>query len=290
MGAFGGARIGPTMLDSEAISIGGAGAGRARILNAAAESPSRFCFCPQVLLEPVLADIARERGGDLRFGTELTDFTQDDDGVSATVTDRLGGSAAVRADYLIAADGGGSQVRRALGISNWTLPPTHHYLNLFFRADLTELVKDRTFSQCEITSGAVRGRMVSKNNTDEWSLHLQYDPARENMEDYPEQRCAELVRTAIGVPDLSVTLLARSVWDTGVHVADDYRRGRVFLAGDAAHQHAPWGGFGANTGIADAGRAGFLQPPQVTVQEVTALTAQQHSRAAVTGGVVHVGR
>jgi len=252
MGAFGGARIGPTMLDSQAISIGGAGAGRARILDTAGESPSRFCFCPQVLLEPVLAGIARERGGDLRFGTELTDFTQDDDGVSATVTDRLtGGSAAVRADYLIAADGGGSQVRRALGISDWTLPPTDHYLNLFFRADLTELVKDRTFSQCEITGGAVRGRMVSKNNTDEWSLHLQYDPARENMEDYPEQRCAELVRAAVGVPDLAVTVLARSVWDTGVHVADDYRRGRVFLAGDAAHQHAPWGGFGANTGIAD---------------------------------------
>ena len=65
------------------------------------------------------------------------------------------------------------------------------------------------------------------------------------------ERCAELVRSAIGVPDIAVTLLARSAWDTGVYVADDYRRGRVFLAGDAAHQHAPWGGFGANTGIAD---------------------------------------
>jgi hypothetical protein len=59
------------------------------------------------------------------------------------------------------------------------------------------------------------------------------------------------MRAAIGVPDITVNLLARSAWDTGVHVADDYRRGRVFLAGDAAHQHAPWGGFGANTGIAD---------------------------------------
>jgi putative polyketide hydroxylase len=59
------------------------------------------------------------------------------------------------------------------------------------------------------------------------------------------------VRAAIGVPDVAVTLLARSAWDTGVYVAGDYRRGRVFLAGDAAHQHAPWGGFGANTGIAD---------------------------------------
>jgi putative polyketide hydroxylase len=259
MGAFGGARRGTSLLDAEAINIGGTNAGggpgpaaRARMTGAADASPSRFCFCPQVLLEPVLAAIARERGADLRFGAELTDFTQDDDGVSATVTDVLTGrSTALRASYLIAADGGASSVRRALGVGGWTLPPTHHYLNLFVRADLTDLVKGRTFSQCEITNDAVRALVVSKNNTDEWSFHVEYDPARESIDDYPEQRCAELVRAAIGVPDIAVTLLARSAWDTGVHVAGDYRRGRVFLAGDAAHQHAPWGGFGANTGIAD---------------------------------------
>jgi putative polyketide hydroxylase len=259
MGAFGGARRGPSLLDAEAINIGGTSAGggpgpaaQARMTGAADASPSRFCFCPQVLLEPVLADIARERGADLRFGAELTDFTQDDDGVSTTVTDVLTGrSTALKASYLIAADGGASLVRRALDIGSWTLAPTHHYLNLFVRADLTDLVKGRTFSQCEITNDAVRALVVSKNNTDEWSFHVEYDPRRESIDDYPEPRCTDLVRAAIGVPDIAVTLLARSAWDTGVHVAGDYRRGRVFLAGDAAHQHAPWGGFGANTGIAD---------------------------------------
>lgn len=238
MGAFGGARMGSTMLSSEPLQIGGP-----RGVLVTDPSPSRFCFCPQVLLEPVLAGIARERGGDLRFGAEVTDFRQDDSGVTAT----LSGQSTIRADYLIAADGGASPVRQALGISSWTLPPTHHYLNLFFRADLTDLVRDRTFSQCEIASDTVRGVMVSNNNTDEWSFHLEFDPAG----DYSTERCEELVRAAIGVPDIPVTLLARSAWDTGVRVADDYRRGRVFLAGDAAHQHAPWGGFGANTGIAD---------------------------------------
>jgi putative polyketide hydroxylase len=259
MGAFGGARIGKSLLAAEAIDIGEATAGRGpgaaigpRMTGATDASPSRFCFCPQVLLEPVLADIARASGADLRFGAELTDFTQDDEAVSATVTDvATGRSTAIRADYLIAADGGGSQVRRALGVGAWTLPPTHHYLNLFFRADLTDLVAGRTFSQCEIANEVVRGVMASKNNTDEWSFHLEYDPACASVDDYPDQRCTELIRAAIGRPDLPVALLARSAWDTGVHVADDYRRGRVFLAGDAAHQHAPWGGFGANTGIAD---------------------------------------
>jgi putative polyketide hydroxylase len=259
MGVFGGARIGKSLLEAEAIDIGETTAGRGpgaaigpRMTGAMDASPSRFCFCPQVLLEPVLADIARASGADLRFGTELTDFTQDDEAVSATVTDvATGRPVAIRADYLIAADGGGSRVRQVLGVGAWTLPPTHHYLNLFFRADLTELVAGRTFSQCEIANEVVRGVLVSKNNTDEWSFHLEYDPACASVDDYPDQRCTELIRAAIGGPDLPVALLARSAWDTGVHVADDYRRGRVFLAGDAAHQHASWGGFGANTGIAD---------------------------------------
>jgi putative polyketide hydroxylase len=271
MGAFGGARQGTTLLDATALDIGGPGRGapgpggagprgrgpggpgrsaQGSMLGMDA-SPSHFCFCPQVLLEPVLADVARERGCDLRLGTELTGFAADGDGVTASLTELSAGrTATVHADYLIAADGGASPVRQALGVTSWTLEPTHHYLNLFVNADLAGLVAGRTFSQCEVANDTVRCLILSKNNTDEWSFHVEYDPERESIGDYPEQRCVELVRAAIGA-DVDVKLLARSAWDTGVHVADDYRRGRVFLAGDAAHQHAPWGGFGANTGIAD---------------------------------------
>jgi putative polyketide hydroxylase len=253
MGAFGGARRGATLLDSQSLEIRRGGGDRTRLTGAMDASPSRFCFCPQVLLEPVLAGLARERGADLRFGAGITDLTADDDGVTATITRAATGQATtVRADYLIAADGAASTVRRVLGIGAWTLPPTHHYLNLYVHADLTALVTGRTFSQCEIANGTVRALIASKNNTDEWSFHVEYDPARETAADYTEQRCADLVRAAIGTPDVEVKLLSQSAWDTRVQVADAYRAGRVFLAGDAAHQHAPWGGFGANTGIADA--------------------------------------
>jgi flavin-dependent dehydrogenase len=193
-----------------------------------------------VVLEPVLAHVARERGGELRFGTELTDFSSGPDGVTATI-----GAETIQADYVIAADGGSSPIRRRLGITSWTLPPTDRYLNVFVRADLTELVAGRTFSQSEFVGDTVRGVIISKNNTDEWSFHFQYDQT-------PPTDLVELVHAAIGTPEVDVEVLASSTWDTGVHVADEYRRGRVFLAGDAAHQHAPWGGFGANTGIADA--------------------------------------
>ncbi|GGT90411.1 FAD-dependent monooxygenase [Streptomyces violascens] len=252
MGRFGGARRGRSIAGSEALDLRHVFATGAMV--GADESPCSFCFCPQVLLEPVLRELAEQRGGDIRFGTELTAFTQDDDRVTATLTDRsTGRTTTMYADYLLAADGAGSPIRTALGITSTTRPATHHYLNLYFRADLTELVRDRTFSQCEITGPEVSGLFLAKNNTDEWSFHLAYDPERESPRDYPDERCLALLRTAIGAddPELRIDLLARAAWDTGTAVADAYRGGRVFLAGDAAHRHAPWGGFGANTGIAD---------------------------------------
>lgn len=234
-GAFGGARHGRSLIESEALDLSslhkkGMGGD---------PSPSGFCFCPQVLLEPVLAEIARERGGDLRFGTELTAFSALADTVTATI-----GGEELEADYLIAADGAGSPVRTELGIGGWTLPPTHKYLNVFVHADLTELVTGRTFSQCDVANDRMSGIILAKNNTDEWSFHLEYD-------DTPPEHPLPQVHAAIGRDDIDIDVLASSTWDTRVHVADEYRRGPVFLAGDAAHQHAPWGGYGANTGIAD---------------------------------------
>ncbi|WP_433523666.1 FAD-dependent monooxygenase [Nocardia pseudovaccinii] len=247
-GSFGGASRGTSLITAEPLDLS-----HLRSAMAAADpSPSQFCFLPQVLLEPVLAEQARERGGDLRFGVELIDFEADDAGVTATLRDESGHSSVIRADYLIAADGAASPIRRALGIAGWELPPTRHYINVFARTDLTGVLGGRTFSQCEISNDTVRGLVLSKNNTDEWSFQLEYDPTRETVADYPDERCIELVRAAIGVPDIEVEVLARSAWDTGSFVADEYRRGRIFLAGDAAHRHAPWGGFGGNTGVADA--------------------------------------
>ncbi|WP_062981594.1 FAD-dependent monooxygenase [Nocardia anaemiae] len=247
-GSFGGARRGTSLITAQALDLSHLRAAMA----AADPSPSQFCFLPQVLLEPVLAEQARERGGDLRFGVELIDFEADESGVTARMRDESGRSSVIRAEYLIAADGAASPIRRALDIAGWEVPPTRHYINVFARTDLTGVLGGRTFSQCEIGNDTVRALVLSKNNTDEWSFQLEYDPTRETAADYPDERCVELIRAAIGVSDIDVEVLARSAWDTGSFVADEYRRDRIFLVGDAAHRHAPWGGFGGNTGVADA--------------------------------------
>jgi putative polyketide hydroxylase len=248
LGGFGGARLGRTLVESEPLPID-----RQHLRVDGVPSPSRFCFCPQVVLEPLLRDIAVERGVDVRSGVTLTGLdgargpahpggAPAPPGVRATV-DGPGGAQVIDARYVIAADGAASTVRSLLGVTSSGLPPTHRYVNLFFRADLTELVRGRTFSQCEVANEHVRGVFASKNNTDEWTFHLEADGP-------PVRPFDESIRLAIGA-DVDVEVLSSGEWDTGVAVADAYRVGNVFLAGDAAHRHAPWGGFGANTGIAD---------------------------------------
>ncbi|WP_225725766.1 MULTISPECIES: FAD-dependent monooxygenase [unclassified Nocardia] len=246
-GSFGGASRGATLTTATQLDLGHLRHG----VTGGVASPSKFCFAPQVLLEPALVETARARGGDLRFGTELIEFDADTAGVTARVRDDKG-ERVIRADYLIAADGASSPVRQALGIGGWTVPPTEHYINTFARVDLTAVLGGKTFSQCEIRNDTVRCLVLAKNNTDEWSFHLEYDPDRESIADYPDTRCVELIRAAVGIPDIPVEVLGKAAWDTGVFVADEYRRGRIFLVGDAAHRFAPWGGFGVNTGIADA--------------------------------------
>src|SRR6266516_7162334 len=81
-------------------------------------SPDPFAWhCPQSRLEPLLRATARQRGGDVRYSTDLVSFTHDDAGVTATLEERATGrSYAVRAGYLAACDGAHSHVRQKLGI------------------------------------------------------------------------------------------------------------------------------------------------------------------------------
>lgn len=246
-GEFGGARRGKTMLMSESLNFPAV-----RQVTGMDSSPSSFCACPQTLIEPVLRRPLQMRGADLRYGHRLNALFENSESITAHVHDACGNELEIIADYAIGADGGNSSVRSALGIQSSRDATGRNYVNLFFRADLADAIRGRTFSQCEIVNDRVRGLFLSNNNTTEWSFHLEYDPVTTNAGDLSDTELIQLIRAAIGDEHIPIQLLGKSIWSTAVRVAESYQVGRVFLAGDAAHTMPPWGGFNANTGIADA--------------------------------------
>jgi tetracenomycin A2 monooxygenase-dioxygenase len=224
-------------------------------LDGPAISPERVMGCGQDRYEVVLAEKAREFGAQVRFGTRLRSFEQDDSGVTAQIEDvRTGQVSAVRASYLIGADGAGSRVRQALGVQRSGRGTVFNALSIYFRAtELEAILADRPFILCYATAGGTMIGLSRLHGCDPWLAAPVYHPDQgENPADFTDERCIEIVRAASGKPDMHVEIMAKVPWEGAQLVAEQFRTGRVFLAGDAAHVHPPAGGFGANTGIHDA--------------------------------------
>ena len=265
-------------------------------------SPTSGCRVTLDILEPVLLKAARMRSGDLRFNTECVAFEQDETGVTATLVERTNGiHSQIRADYLIAADGAGSSIRQALGASTHGRGSLGQLLNILFTADLHDLVHGREFSMCLIKHPEVRGLLTSINNTDRWVFHLSYD-AKHGVTpaDYPPERCLELLHLALGVPQVKIEIISILPWECAVRVADNFQHGRVMMVGDAAHQMPPWGGYGGNSGVADAhnlvwklatvlkgqANSSLLKTYTVERQPVVEAAAEESARRADEHGLV----
>ncbi|ROV88050.1 hypothetical protein VMCG_10398 [Cytospora schulzeri] len=228
-------------------------------------SPARYEIVPQIRLEPLLAERARELNPDvLRYGTEVTDLEERDGCVALKVLTReTGATEEVLARFVIAADGGRS-ITDKLGIKWLGERNILDMITLHLRAPIRARHPDPrnfiTWFTHPDTGGSTRsgylyqiGPWPFENPEDETKEEWVFAYAPNPNDTIQPDQAASLsrIRSTLKLGDLPIEIISTSHWNVNALSAERYRKGRVFLAGDAAHKIPPWGALGMNTGIQD---------------------------------------
>jgi 2-polyprenyl-6-methoxyphenol hydroxylase-like FAD-dependent oxidoreductase len=216
------------------------------------ESPQKRERCPQNMFDPILrAFAASQPGVTLRYRTRLLSFTQNADQVTAVVENAdTGAREEISACYIVGCDGARSLVRETLGIAMQGNPVLTYTTNVIFRCPhlLSLHDKGKAYRHIFIGPEGTWATIVAINGRDEWRFSI---IGGAEQREYTKPEIEAAIRRAVGC-DFEFEILSVMPWTRRELVADDYRNGRGFIAGDAAHVMSPTGGFGMNTGIQDA--------------------------------------
>jgi 2-polyprenyl-6-methoxyphenol hydroxylase-like FAD-dependent oxidoreductase len=217
-----------------------------RVTNDGTGALEPYQLISQYSVEPLLKKVAESLPSvNVRFSTEFVSFAQDEEGVTATV--KSGGKTeTIRATYMVGCDGGNSPVRKQLGIKLRGEGGLMDLRQALYRCD-------ELFDKLPQGNGPGKGRhyhvaddkatfLIMQDSTVHWTLHSVVGSDEEMKTQFEK---------AVGFP-VKYEMLSCAPWKQNLLVADRYRDGRVFLAGDAVHLVIPTGGLGMNTGVGDA--------------------------------------
>jgi 2-polyprenyl-6-methoxyphenol hydroxylase-like FAD-dependent oxidoreductase len=236
---------------------------------------------PQFLTEQALRERLLELGGRPEFGCELVAFDQDADGATASIAG-VGGAETVRARYLVGTDGGRSFVRQTLGVD---FPGQ----TLGVRALVADVIATGLGRDAwhRFNEGSM-GEQISfcpLAGTD--MFQVQAPIPLEGDVDLSADGLTAMTAQRTGRSDIRVLSVNwASAFSMNARLADRYRVGRVFLAGDAAHVHPPTGGQGLNTSVQDAYNLGWKLAAVLGGAPEALLDTYEEERRPVAAGML----
>lgn len=208
----------------------------------------------QPVIEEVLrAEVERRASVELMLGWRGVELDERNDLVLVTIVSETGERRIIEASYVVGADGARSIVRPAMGARYQGAPGGRPNVNITFRSRrLAELIPhSRSIHYWVLDPGSpgVVGPLDLDGSW--WAISTGTASVTDDA------AAAAIVRRLVGTTDVDIEVLATDPWQARMLLADAYRRGRLFLVGDAAHQNPPWGGHGFNTGVGDAMNLGW---------------------------------
>ena len=239
---------------------------------------------PQWRTERILRDHLAGLGVGVRDGTELTGFTTDDDGVTATVAAR-DDEWQIRARYLVGTDGGHSTVRRVLGVG-FAGETREGDRMLFGDLRVDGLDRDHWHMWSNAPDRSDTLGLCPLPGTDTYQF-VAADPGTDFELDHDGVQALITART--GRDDIRLReITAISRYRANMRMAERFRAGPVFLAGDAAHVHSPAGGQGLNTSVQDAYNLGWKLAAVLAGADDTLLDSYEAERMPVAAGVLRI--